>query len=713
MAIACATMRLHLLAPTLAIALLGAGEAPPAPVASLALADGTELSKHWEASLYGKVWNDPGLAWVRQQWAKQKAELKTEPGLDLDALLLAAKGVRGEFLGMGAGPGPNPILRVQADLGVQAKGLFAVVAKEPSTTMVTVAGADEARGLGPDGLVLARHGTRLVLGVNCDAVPWPVVATPVDGRLSLDYRLFMQTMATIMPAAQRADLERTIKDLEPFLGLLVWDSSLVPQGMHEVITYDKPSPGMLPVDRALLDRFPAQALAVAGGGLDLAALWKIAGPTWLDSLDPVLHQGERLGAEATQKEVDAQLAGMGVSGGVQQLVKDLHGTFAFAVTQGMPFPGVSVVVPRSPSLDALIGVGVANLGGELPAEGASAILPVPNVPLMISLARDRNHWLLTSDAMLVESWLSGKPGGFLGSPTGKLMLAKAPANSYLLGGMDSVAALGLATGFAGMGLSQAKMLPPEARQAILAGLNRLTRDSTPAWLFSAEQGKTTRTEAEGPGLGVAPLAIIAAIAIPNLLESRVTANEAAAGATLKSGIFPAQVQFQSGGYQDQDGDNVGEYGTLGELSGRLKAGQAEAGMLKLLAGPLTQGDLAAGYHYRMYLPDGKGGAISSDDAVRPAIAPAAALTAAANAQERHFACYAWPESLKTGRTMYVLTQDGQLRSLPWDGKMPAWNAALGMGWEAEATWPVYQRGGRGRPVRPMQTEPAPDPKNLF
>jgi prepilin-type N-terminal cleavage/methylation domain-containing protein len=56
---------------------------------------------------------------------------------------------------------------------------------------------------------------------------------------------------------------------------------------------------------------------------------------------------------------------------------------------------------------------------------------------------------------------------------------------------------------------------------------------------------------------IAIIAIIAAIAIPNLLESRVTANEAAAATSLKSGIFPAQVQFQSGGYVDINGNGRG------------------------------------------------------------------------------------------------------------------------------------------------------------
>ena len=52
---------------------------------------------------------------------------------------------------------------------------------------------------------------------------------------------------------------------------------------------------------------------------------------------------------------------------------------------------------------------------------------------------------------------------------------------------------------------------------------------------------------------IAIIAIIAAIAIPNLLESRISSNEAAAASSLKSGVFPAQVQFQAGNYVDLGG----------------------------------------------------------------------------------------------------------------------------------------------------------------
>ena len=74
---------------------------------------------------------------------------------------------------------------------------------------------------------------------------------------------------------------------------------------------------------------------------------------------------------------------------------------------------------------------------------------------------------------------------------------------------------------------------------------------------------------------VAVIAIIAAIAIPNLLRSRMSANEAGAIGALRT-ISNGQVQFQSAGFADADGDNVGDYAPLGP-----------AGVVGTLANPIA------------------------------------------------------------------------------------------------------------------------------
>ena len=67
---------------------------------------------------------------------------------------------------------------------------------------------------------------------------------------------------------------------------------------------------------------------------------------------------------------------------------------------------------------------------------------------------------------------------------------------------------------------------------------------------------------------VAIIAIIASIAIPNLLSARLNANESAAIATLKN-ISSAQSQCQASGVIDTNANGQGEYGYFGELAGRV------------------------------------------------------------------------------------------------------------------------------------------------
>jgi prepilin-type N-terminal cleavage/methylation domain-containing protein len=176
---------------------------------------------------------------------------------------------------------------------------------------------------------------------------------------------------------------------------------------------------------------------------------------------------------------------------------------------------------------------------------------------------------------------------------------------------------------------------------------------------------------------IAIIAIIAAIAIPNLLESRVTANESAASASMKSGVFPAQVQWQAGAYLDQDADNVGEYGLMSNLAGKngTPKGNAATLNIKLLQGPLATAvatsttRTASGYTYCCMIP-GYHTTASAVTAVpyeegtnMETIAALVATTDDANAGERYFFVGAAPDVFgDTGRRPFLMVQDGQIRS---------------------------------------------------
>ena len=79
---------------------------------------------------------------------------------------------------------------------------------------------------------------------------------------------------------------------------------------------------------------------------------------------------------------------------------------------------------------------------------------------------------------------------------------------------------------------------------------------------------------------IAIIAIIAAIAIPNLLESRITANESAAASSLRAGVLPGQTQFQAGGYVDPDLNGRGVYaGNFPSMAGTAVAAATVPTML--------------------------------------------------------------------------------------------------------------------------------------
>jgi prepilin-type N-terminal cleavage/methylation domain-containing protein len=68
---------------------------------------------------------------------------------------------------------------------------------------------------------------------------------------------------------------------------------------------------------------------------------------------------------------------------------------------------------------------------------------------------------------------------------------------------------------------------------------------------------------------IAIIAILASIAIPNLMAAKLAANETAAIGTLRN-LLSAQAMVQGAGRIDVDNDAIGEYGTFLELTGRVK-----------------------------------------------------------------------------------------------------------------------------------------------
>lgn len=212
---------------------------------------------------------------------------------------------------------------------------------------------------------------------------------------------------------------------------------------------------------------------------------------------------------------------------------------------------------------------------------------------------------------------------------------------------------------------------------------------------------------------VAIIAIIAAVAIPGLLRSRIGSNEASAQGSLKA-INTGQEQFKSAVCVDQNLNGTGEYGYLCELGG-LVACRNNTGTIAAPAFAKTGNTFTAnpyiprilgnvpaaapfvssksGYHFDLWLP------LTANTAGDDYTGDAQALIAA-GMQETGYIAYGWPQNAgRTGVRVFTIDPSGQPYS--WANTAstfsgttapPAWDDAFAVA----TSWASYiHDGGAG------------------
>ncbi len=170
---------------------------------------------------------------------------------------------------------------------------------------------------------------------------------------------------------------------------------------------------------------------------------------------------------------------------------------------------------------------------------------------------------------------------------------------------------------------------------------------------------------------IAIIAIIAAIAIPNLLESRVTAQESSAAAALKSGMLPAEVQFQAGGYADFDTNGIGTYAVDGIVSGSTNPYNVLCGTSPING--ITLNLLAPSYGSAIAYTPALGTGVSMTGApwptisgymfktpVNSAIAANKPATGTDGTAERVWGVLCFPVSNDQGRRFFIINQAGNV-----------------------------------------------------
>jgi len=215
---------------------------------------------------------------------------------------------------------------------------------------------------------------------------------------------------------------------------------------------------------------------------------------------------------------------------------------------------------------------------------------------------------------------------------------------------------------------------------------------------------------------VAIIAVIAAIAVPKLFSTRLSANENAAVATLRA-IAQAQAQIQASCAIDTDADGSGEFAYFAELAGQAPArkfdpaafapgvGVAPDDILKPKIFATGFGDIVAnaagdgmierqGYYFQIWLPSAAvGEIITGVPEAGPGAGPGGSDGGApggAGFPDPHNAeiiwcAYAWPvNASKTGNRVFFIDHAGEVlqfhnRGAAYDGLAgPNFDAAYGV-----------------------------------
>jgi hypothetical protein len=420
-----------------------------------------------------------------------------------------------------------------------------------------------------------------------------------------------------------------------------------------------------PLAPRMLALLPADAMAVLAIGIDGPALWSVL----REPLIAAIAAQERILPADVDELVGMDLAANGLPPTLAELVGGCHGTFAIALTPSAPYPGVVLLAPRTPTIDALVAWFAREARIDLPDEGESVSLA--NVMLPVVLRRHAEAWMLGLIAGIPED-------GWPASPLGRAVLATAGADAAVLGASDTPALLRCATGFLPLLLGD---LDGDQREAVTQAVARATAIAGIGSAIGRAGPEGYVLDVEGLfGLGVFP-GIAGALIGSGLPVGSADGGIAAAAATLQSGVFPAQIQFQAGGYADGDADGIGEYGFPDELSG---APVGDGTTLSFLPPAFNAREPEVdGWHYRVWMPAKDGGAVDSP-----------ATRAASGDAERAFVVYAWPVDAEDGARILAITAAGRVLVGPWTGEPPAWNALWGgggAGWDDAPTWQPYGR----------------------
>lgn len=484
--------------PILLAAALAAGEAAQPVIATIELPDLERSAQRLATGPYGAIWAMPQMQAMRGALAgAADPEVAAWVGL-----LGRVTALRGRLAGPPGGEG-------EPDLALAMR--------------VPAGGAEPAVS---GQMQLRRDGEWLVLAPaeGAAAVPPAGAAGPADLRLEVD----LQAIGAAMRPQDAKPYLAVIAALG--LGRIIGTATADAQGLMQEVTMPGSRLPLAAVDPAALAGLPPKPIGVGAIGIDGAAL-----------VATVRAVAAAVGEDMTRAD-RAAVADFGL--GLDALLAGLGGTWAFATTEGMPMPGMTLVAPATPATDALATWLIAQLpGADAPALAAAArsaatVLPSPRgAPVVLQVRRTATRWILTTDMLVMPQLEAERPAPFpvaatWPGATGAVALAWSDAarQAQILAGVLPMAAMAMPD-------PEAKRWFGLAQQALAAAAPRLPV----ATLVATQQGGLRVRGRNGLVMDVMPLSVAAGMALPAISMVRESARKANAASNMRQIVMAAIV----------------------------------------------------------------------------------------------------------------------------------------------------------------------------
>jgi hypothetical protein len=386
----------------------------------LTLSDAAATREHLADSLLARAWHHPSMAaWRTALLARLAEEDERRPNFarlynDLASFRLSAGRAEkaGDYLAMQFDCGPY------ADTFMtRAFGGGTVQALEPLP-----AGAQ--KGVTWHDETLVQYGTVLVMSEDLEPLPAPQTL-PALGNWDAHARIDLNGLLRESRLSHEP-LPLPYRSVDAFLRLLS-------TGSEELWAFDGPARSRQTVDLSLLDHFGADRDLVLALGLDGQVLWN-------DGVMPMLAADNGGGERELEQAADA-LKALGLTDTPMDLLAELKGTLLLALKEGdtQPMPELLLAIPRAPKLDQLLAALLGQMQRVAPAPGETLDLPLPGMPLVLTILADENHWVIASSAAQITTWRQG--GDWARSPTGRAAIAGGGDLPLAIAGLNAPAIL--------------------------------------------------------------------------------------------------------------------------------------------------------------------------------------------------------------------------------------------------------------------------------